>query len=360
MMDKKYKEFSSKIDSTKTKLEQPLAGCTTVGIGGTADLQYFPENSGDLSAVCEMAFDQDIPITVIGGGSNILISDDGLRGLVVVNVNGNYSIGGESKRKGKTKSLARWSIADSATKRYDFEDLDYDESDCRRVTVEVDSGTRLQQFLYEMLDHHVTGLQWFSGIPGTIGGDVFNNLHGGTHFFSEVVDYVEALTQEGEVRRYSVEEIKPDYNYTIFHKNKEIILKAGLSLFFGDSNKARYVADEWRKRKQEVQPQKTPGCIFANISNEQKEAYGYPTTCVGYIIEHVLKMSKYRVGNAMISEKHHNFIVTEGKCSALDYLQVIRDITKAAKDDLDIDLVTEIIPLGFTDDELEGVNFPTR
>ncbi len=360
---RKYKELISQLEKSKLKTDHPLAEYTTVKIGGPGDIVYRASNSLELQKISKMAIDLEIPITILGGGSNSLISDDGIRGLVIINIGGEYKIHSNSPHKLKPSSKetphARWEL-DGQTVRYQFQDLDYDESECDIVKVEVDSSCVLQKLMYDLFEEGLTGLQWYSGIPGTVGGAIFNNIHGGTHFFSEIVDSVHVLTQNGEEKTYSVEEIEPDYNRTIFHDNNDIILSATLNLYAGDTQKAKYVADEWRKRKLKVQPQQTTGCIFANISNEEKERLGFPTTSVGYIIEHELKLTDFRVGNAFISSLHHNFISTDGTTSAKDYLKIIKHITEKAKEKFGIDLICEIIPIGFCGDDLEGVNFPIR
>lgn len=358
-MKTKYKDFSKKIGEENILFDEPMARYTTVGIGGPADMLVVANNSRDLESLIKAAQEFEVPVTVFGGGSNILVADEGIRGLVVIARGGDYEIQGKREvKKSKDDSPdARWGL-DGQTARYLFEDLDYDETDLDTVRVVVDAGINVQQFMYNVFDEGLTGLQWYSGIPGTFGGGVFNNVHGGTHFISEVVNFVEVLTPRGETRRYKVDEINPDYNWTIFHENNDYILRVGLDLYLGDPKKAKYVADEWRARKHKVQPQKSTGCVFANISSELKEEMGFPTTSVGYIIERELCMTDFRLGNVLISPKHHNFIVADGEACASDYVKIIKEITQRAKEEFDIDLVCEIMFHGFEDSELEGINRP--
>lgn len=350
-----YKDFLKLLGKDRVKFEDPLSQYTTVGIGGPGEIVYKPKNTEELENAARLAYERGLPVTIIGGGSNVLIADRGLRGLVLVNKQGQYSVG-ERKKGGIKKDIpeSRWEL-DGTTVRYHFTDLDYDESDADRIKVVVDSGVVLQRFMYEMFESGITGLQWYSGIPGTLGGAVFNNLHGGTHFFSEVISSVRILTPEGEMKEVAVEELQADYNYTIFHEEDCVIVDAVLELYLGDEKKAKYVADEWRRRKHKIQPQKTLGCVFANISQEEREKHDLPTTSVGHIVEHILKFSNYRVGNAFIPTLHHNFIETDGPAKATDYLQVIKDVKNAVRDELGIELKTEIITKGFTEKELEGV-----
>jgi UDP-N-acetylmuramate dehydrogenase len=128
-------------------------------------------------------------------------------------------------------------------------------------------------------------------------------------------------------------------------------LEATLRLFYGDVEKARNVFVEWTKRKS-LQPRNSPGCAFANLSHEDAERLGFPTTSAGYVVEHVLKMGDYRIGNAGVSTAHHNFVVNLGGATASDYLSVLGEIVRRTKDATGIDLIPEIFLLGFSQEEL--------
>ncbi|MEA3357567.1 MAG: FAD-binding protein, partial [Patescibacteria group bacterium] len=324
-MNNRYQELVQKIGKPRVKLDASLSECTTVGIGGSADLLYTTKNSRDLQRTVVSARECDVPVTVLGCGSNVLIADKGIRGLVVINTKGGYSVEHAKMRK---KIADRSSVPDArcesdktrGTLKYEFNDLNYDESHEDSVCVNVESGLSMPVLIRLMLGRGITGLQWFAGIPGTVGGAVVNNLHGGTRFISEVIDWVEVLTKENKVERLDNKELMLDYDKSVFHKSGDIVLRACLRLFLGDSNKAKFTADEWAKRKIKVQPQSTPGCIFKNISHEERERLGFPTTGTGFIIEHGINFSGYSVGDAVISSKHHNFIENMGGATASDYL----------------------------------------
>jgi UDP-N-acetylmuramate dehydrogenase len=349
------KDFKKKFGDGKVFFDKPLSEYTVVGIGGPGEIVYEVEDHEHLIKAVKFAIVHSLPVNIIGGGSNVLVADRGLKGLVIVNRKGSYSLGDKTKKsKIKGKPQPRWNL-DGQTVRYHFKDLDYDESEYERIKVTVDSGVILQKFMYDLIKQGITGLQWYSGIPGTLGGAVFNNLHGGTHFFSEVISTVKAIDSEGQEVLYDAEDLKSDYNYTIFHDNNDVIIEAELDLYLGDVAKSKYVADEWRERKHKIQPQKTLGCVFANISEEEKQKHDLPTTSVGYIIEHILEFTGYRKGNAFIPKLHHNFIETDGPAKAADYLQIIKDVKKAIFEELGIKVKPEIIAKGFTTKEIAGL-----
>jgi UDP-N-acetylmuramate dehydrogenase len=213
------------------------------------------------------------------------------------------------------------------------------------VEVSIDSGVNLQVALFKLLDLGITGLQWYARIPGTIGGAVFNNIHGGNHVFSDIIKSVVVLDEMGEVKTLTLPELKFEYDKSRFHKTKETILEVRLGLKRGDVDKARATAVEWIKRKA-VQPMNSAGCVFKNIAENERSILGYPTTATGYIVEHILNMTGFTVGGATISADHHNFIVNNGGATAKDYLAVRDAIVQKAIDVLGLSLENEIILVG--------------
>jgi len=281
--------------------------------------------------------------------------------LVIRNVAGEIKVldGEESVNKINQREVeeiqARWE-ADSkqGTFKYEFKDLNYDESDKPRVLVEIDAGVSLNQAIVMLISQSITGLQWYARIPSTIGGAVYNNIHGGTHFLSEVIESVIVMDENGEVSELTKEAVNLGYDESRFHHSNEIILSAKFSLFKGDAQKAKYVVKEWSKRKS-IQPANSLGCTFKNISNKEKEDLGYPTTSVGYIVEHILKLKGFSIGRASISEYHCAFIENKGHATSADYLNVIKTVIKKAKDKTGLIIVPEIFFLGFKKLELEGI-----
>src|SRR3989344_671743 len=344
------------------KKNEFLGKHTFLKIGGPADVFYEASiTDGFKNAVIE-ARKLHVPITILGDGSNVLISDEGIRSLVLVDRSQKIEILGEKLQKINLKTIKkpeyRWeSDSERGTFKYEFKDLDYDESDKPRIRVRLDSGVNLPKATDFLLDKGITGLQWYAGIPGTIGGAIFNNIHGGTHFLSEVVDAVSVLDLQGGTHTLSIEDLGVDYDKSRFQETGEIIIDATFLLYKGDLDKAKYVRYEWAKRKS-LQPRNAPGCAFHNLTQEQKIKLGIPTTSAGFIIEHMLKMSGFKIGDAAISKDHHNFIVNEGHADAKDYLEVMKTIYYRAKNELGIELVPEIFLLGFNEEEIKEFKHP--
>ena len=355
------KEFASKLNPSLTKLKEPLSKHTTLGIGGQADIWYEATSTDELVNTVKLARASDIPVTILGWGSNVLISDNGIRGLVIHNKSDKIVIEGETEVSVSSevpKIKARLDqIEANASEQFikDFSTLDYDESNKPSVKVKMDSGVYLPYAINYLINKGITGLQWFSRIPGTIGGGIFNNIHGGSHFFSEAIESVLVLDQNNKERVIHAPDLEFDYDYSRFHHSKEIILQGHFILRKGDSQKARMIVSEWANRKK-VQPNNSPGCAFANISDETKQKNNFPSNSIGWLVEKGLGLSGYQEGDIAIHDKHHNFIVNKGNGTAKEYLNVLKKITKDAKEKFDIDLITEIFFLGFNDSELEGLN----
>lgn len=358
-----YQNLISKLNPKHIKINEPLSKHTTVKIGGPADIFYEPRNTEELIKAIVNARNENIPVTMLGWGSNVLIGDKGIRGLVIRNHSRNITIGHEKdnfkNNKKNQEIIAEWSKNyhseirwNSATENegartmYEFKDLDYSEDDKPIINVEMDSGVDLPFAVNHLTYKGVTGLQWYGRIPGTIGGAIYNNIHGGTHFIHELVDEVKVLDANNNIKIYKSHELKAKYDFSIFHETNEIILSAKFNMRKGDKQKAIFVAQEWTRRKALHQPSISVGCVFQNISESEKEKHNWPTVSVGYLVEHVLKMKGFHIGDAWISEKHHNFIENKGSATAKDYLAVINEIKKRALNDLGIELKLEIFLLG--------------
>ncbi|RMD77393.1 FAD-binding protein [Candidatus Dojkabacteria bacterium] len=352
---KYFEEIAKFVNRKNLKLMEPLSKHTTVRIGGPADIFFTPKTRDELLIGIKKCREFDIPVTMLGWGANTLISDKGIRGVVIRSHVKNIEIAGRTKKTKPseiTSNLSpRWnSYGDESVKKlYEFKDLDYQESHFPRVSVKMDAGVDLPYAISFTISKGITGLQWYSRIPGTIGGSIFNNIHGGTHYISEVVESVEIMNRSGEILHLNKDELEFDYDYSRFHRTDEIILSAKFCLYEGDTNKARYVAMEWAKRKS-IQPSNSLGCVFRNLSEEEKEKFSLPTSSFGYVIEHILKLDGFRIGDAMISSKHKAFIENVGKATSKDYLSVMLEVKKRAKTELGIDVKPEIVFLGDFDE----------
>lgn len=343
---------------------EPLAKYTTVKIGGPAEVFCMVSDPKQFLELVQYAKQNVIPLTMIGWGANSLISDAGIRGLVIKNNVQDITIHDEITTAAALANytasavMPRWQAASSDNSpTYEFKDLDYHEETAPRVLVTVSSGVSLPAAINTLLSKGVTGLQWYSRIPATIGGAIYNNIHGGTHFIGEVVAKVRVISDAGETITLTPDQLEFDYDYSRFHHSKEVIFSVDFLLFKGDTAKAQAVAMEWAKRKA-VQPQNSLGCIFQNVSDEDQQRLQLPTPSIGYVIQHVLGLQGYQVGDAKVSMRHAAFVENIGSATASDYLTVVKKIVVTAQEKCGLILKPEIFFLGFTPEQLKGIVQP--
>jgi UDP-N-acetylmuramate dehydrogenase len=335
--------------------EVQLAPFTAVKIGGPAEVLATLNSAADLRNVTIFCHQHQIPLTVLGWGANTLIADRGIRGLVIRNLARDLEVSDQPSE------TAIKQINPPIEPRYqsteinrDFSELDYSEDSAPAVQVTVASGWPLASLIASLLAQGITGLQWYSRIPATIGGAVVNNIHGGTHFFGESVLSVEVVTETGETVTRSAAECDFGYDYSRFHRTREVIISCQLQLRRGDVAKAQQVVADWAKRKQH-QPQNSLGCIFQNLAPQEQARLELPAPSVGYVIDKVLQLKSLKIGDAAISEYHAAFIVNTGTATAADYLQLIRQIQQTAQQELQLQLKPEIFFAGFEPAELADV-----
>jgi UDP-N-acetylmuramate dehydrogenase len=326
-----------------------LARHTTWKVGGPAALYIEVKDLKTAQLIIKTCFEKSIPYYVLGGGSNVLISDQGFDGVVIKN-----NITGIEIHEGQEVVLAPLiELNDVRLEQHDlknyysFADLDYDESHEAKVKVTVYSGSLLSLTLNTLISKGITGLQWFAGIPGTIGGAIYNNIHGGSHFFSEYISGVEIINEKGEIQSLKPEELRFGYDDSILQQNKWFILKADLLLFKGDKIKAQQTAIRWAQSKKTKQPYNSAGCCFKNITKMAMERLAFPSNSWGYIVDKQLSLKGRRIGGAKISELHAAFIETEPGATAEDVLQLMELVYTEAEKKLGITPKTEIFFLGF-------------
>jgi UDP-N-acetylmuramate dehydrogenase len=344
-------QFSEQFKDYAPKLNEPLAGYTTWKIGGPAE--YFVEaaDTVQLSKILEIASAANLPVTVLGWGSNVLIADAGIKGLVIRNKSQNFSVNGPCQLEhAKTRSVARLEQVDKDN-YYSFSDLDYDESAAERISVTADSGITLSYLNNQLISQGVTGLQWFAGIPGTLGGAVYNNIHGGSHFMEEFVETVSAIDHSGQLHTYKQKELQFDYDLSRFHSSAETILTVDLCLFKGDKDRATKTSAAWATKKK-LQPRVSAGCCFQNISKDQQLDLKLESNSWGYIIDQILHLKGKTSGDAVISPKHAAFIENTGQAKAQDVLNLFSMIYDSSEAKLGIKPKPEIVFLGFSQDQI--------
>jgi len=327
--------------------DQLLAPYTTLKIGGPAD--YFIQTKSTEELVNVLKTTDIKPITILGNGSNVLISDTGIRGLVVKNTSNEINVQTNAPNtSAKFAKTYTQRLENEPDKYLDFSKLDYDESGLPTSKIEISSGCPLPLAINWTLDHGLTGLQWFAYIPGTIGGAIVHNIHGGSY---HIADYIESVTvfdlTSQKIATYKKSDLNWQYETSFFLKYPNlVIISVILNLFHGDTVKAKQVRDAWITQKIKVQPMNSPGSAFANPSLEICQKIWDEQKSAGWIIDHELKLKGFSIGDAQISPLHSNFFVNTGHATATDYKALITHVQKLVRDKFDFDLIPEVKFLG--------------
>lgn len=333
--------FENQLESLFPDLRcnEPLARFTTIGLGGPA--RYFATAREVRHIVCAhtLCLEYAVPLKIIGGGSNLIFSDSGYPGVVLRNRVENWEIIGEAAGSAARTSPAP-RFAPVGSDYYAIDDLHYSDTTAESILVRTGSGSRLAPLMKAMFRQGITGLQWFAGIPATVGGAVYMNMHGGPYFFGDYVHSARILTATGETT-LSHSDFRFDYDWCVLHETGDILLSVNLLLRRGDVRQARALAREWARRKA-LQPQRTAGCIFQNLSPEQQQQLGLPTTSIGFLLDRVLGLKGRRIGSAVVSQRHAAFIEIEGPGRAADVYALVHDVRALVKQRCGIDLVLEV------------------
>lgn len=297
-----------------------LAGYTSFRIGGPAKYFFEAESTGDLIKAIKMAGKYNLPFFVLGGGSDLLVSDEGFNGLVI-----KFQIPMSNVQS--PKENLRYPTGQANSK-----------SQCPKIYVE--TGTLLNQFVDWAKQNSLTGMEWAVGIPGAIGGAIRGNCGAFEHCMADVVKSVkvfELKCEEVEPPKIKILKNKDcqfGYRESIFKHNKNlVILSAEIQLKKGNKKDIQEKIKKYLEYRKKIQPLNLPsaGSIFKN-----PEGFS-----AGELIEKCGLKGK-RIGNVQISEKHCNFIVNLGDGRAKDVIKLINLAKRKAEAKFKIILEEEI------------------
>lgn len=282
--------------------DHPLAPHTTFGIGGPAQYFIHSKTPDQFLHILKLIHQTNLKdFTILGHGSNVLISDLGLPGLVIKN--------------------------------------DFRTSDPPWRVDTFPSGVDLQTLIKTTLNNNLIGLEQFAYIPATLGGAIISNIHGfDKSNFNQYLDTIQVFNlQTGQVENLKATDLSWGYDHSPFQSQPHlIILSATLKLHTGDGQSALATYQTIFDTKKQSQPFPSAGCIFKNPNDDS----------AGRIIDQDLGLKGYSIGGAKISEKHANFIVNTGTATASDVYQLITYIQSQAHQKLTLTLELEIRLLG--------------
>jgi UDP-N-acetylmuramate dehydrogenase len=295
----------------RVQVGEPLAPLTTFKLGGPADALVTVDRPEQIQQAVALAHEEDVPLTVIGGGSNLLIADDGIRGLVI------RIRGGEVCRI---------------------------ESGCVRA----DAGVTINGLVRWTIAHGLASLEAWAGTPGTVGGAVYGNAHFQGRNIGDLIERVRVLNREGQLYDVPVAEMDFAYDYSRLHRTGEIVVSADFRVMPGDPDRLRAVAREslaYRKRTQPL-ASASAGCIFQNPVPGRDEVPSDIPWSAGALVDRA-GLKGATEGQARVSPTHGNFIVNEGAASAGDVRGLIERCKREVCRLYGVRLREEIVSLGF-------------
>ncbi len=290
------------------KLNEPLARYTSARVGGPAEMLLTAHSVTELRRAVELAYSQRIPFFVLGGGSNILVSDEGISGLVILN---------------RARNV-----------RFRHNGIN--------VVCTAESGANLSSLARQCIAKGLSGLEWAVGVPGTVGGAVVGNAgaHGGD--MKDILLDASIWEPGNGVRVYSNSDMKYEYRSSVLKRDqhkartRRVVLSAEMQLVPESVEVLTARADAFTAQRKQSQPGgASMGSMFKNPENYY----------AGYLIE-TAGMKGYQIGSARISEKHANFFVSEDGTKADDIRALIAEAWNSVRDQFGVEMELEVELVG--------------
>ena len=281
--------------------DEPMSVHTSFHIGGPADVLVVPADRKDLRKVLRIAREEKAPLTVIGNGSNLLVRDKGIRGIVL-------KLGNALKNWEQNGNIFIF-----------------------------DSGVSLAQCCRFIGDAGYTGMEFAVGIPGSLGGAVYMNAGAYDGEMKDAVVSVEIMTRAGEIKTLGREELQFAYRHSALQASDVIVLAVKLQVKEGDKAAIRAKMDDFSQRRVSKQPLDMPS---AGSTFKRPEG-----RFVGQMVEES-GLKGFRIGGAEVSVKHAGFIVNADHATAKDVLQLIEYIKKIILENYNVSLIPEVLVLG--------------
>lgn len=304
MEDKDQNQFYSelkKIEGLNITLNEPLRNHTTFRIGGPADYFVCAFDVFVIKNVILLAKQYKVPYFVLGNGSDLLFSDAGFRGIVIKVI--------ESK-----------------------DDVKFVEKD-HKVYVTGSAGILLSKFAMVIAEKSLTGFEFAAGIPGSLGGAIYMNAGAYDGEIKDCILCATVLTEDGEVKTLSKEELQLSYRSSIIQREKYIVIDATFVLGYGNKEDIINKINDLNQRRKDKQPLEYPS---AGSTFKRPEGY-----FAGKLIMDA-GLRGYRVGDAMVSEKHCGFVINVGNATADDVKQLIQEVIQIVKEKFGVTLEPEV------------------
>lgn len=285
---------------SKILFDEPMSKHTTFRVGGPAQI-YVRPSVAELKEWVKFAKEYQVPLTIIGNGSNLLVSDNGIKGIVA-------EIGKEME-----------SVFISGN------------------TITAEAGVSLGALANQAAAFALTGLEFAAGIPGTLGGAVVMNAGAYGGEMKDVIKSVTVLDENGEEKELTLEELDLSYRHSCIPEKGYVVVEVTMKLESKDEKSIRETMADFRERRIEKQPLEYPS---AGSTFKRPEGY-----FAGKLIEDA-GLSGYQVGGAQVSEKHCGFVINKGGATEKDISTLMDDVTKKVKEQFGVDLEPEVRKIG--------------
>jgi UDP-N-acetylmuramate dehydrogenase len=295
----------------RVKRDVPLAPFTTFKVGGPADFLIETQNADEIIKAVKLAHAAGVKVTMLGGGSNVLIADRGIRGLVL------RTKGGEVSPIGDT-------------------------------LVRADAAVTINGLVRWTINRGYAGLEAWAGTPGTVGGAIYGNAHWKKINIGDLVESVRLLRPDGTLLQAPADRMEFEYDYSRLKRTGEIVLWAAFRATpGGDPAALRAVARESLAFRKRTQPLESPsaGCIFMNPDPSRDTVPDGIPPSAGALVDRAGLKGK-ALGGARVSPTHANFIITDGSAKAAEIHQLVEQCRTAVQEQFGVTLRNEIICLG--------------
>ncbi len=299
-----YELLTNEIKQGIVKIDEPMRKHTNFKIGGNADVFVIAKNIEEIKCVIKFSKENNILLTILGNGSNVLVSDKGIRGIVL-------QVGTKEIKIEKQKN----------------------------ALVEVEAGVMLGALAQVLLKQSISGFEFAAGIPGSIGGAIRMNAGAYGGEMKDIVKDVTVLNEKGEISVLTNEECEFSYRHSRFTDSKEIVIKVTLKLPLGNEAEIKAKMDEYDQSRREKQPLNLP-----SAGSTFKRGADFITAKL--IDECGLK--GYTSGDAQVSTLHAGFVVNLGNATAQDVLNVVSHVKQVVleKTGKQIELEVELLGEG--------------
>jgi UDP-N-acetylmuramate dehydrogenase len=304
-------ELTQALGADRVRRDVPLAPLTTLKVGGPADFVVEPQSAEEIVAVLRIAHRQAVPVTVLGGGSNVLISDRGIRGVVI-------------RPRGGTISMVGTDL------------------------VKADAAITINGLVRWTINRGCAGLEAWAGTPGTVGGAVFGNAHWRRENIGDTIESVRLARRDGTILQVPVDRMEFAYDSSRLKRTGEIVLWAAFRVAAGaDPAALRSVARESLAFRKRTQPLESPsaGCIFMNPDTARDRVPDGIPPSAGALIDRA-GMKGMASGGAQVSATHANFIINTGAATAVEIKQLVERCRTEVSDRFGVVLRDEIVTLG--------------